>query len=420
MTGDKSVSFLCGKVSLLPADEWIIVSGILLPKGEPLSKPSLVLRDTWIWQLSELKWHPGPILPQKVCCGAMVTSSDDQSIFMLGGKHSDLAYESLTYVFKFRCHGHNTENCHWHQMKQHLKYPRHSFLALQVPFEESTCEPTIEEETGCFHAHLFLAGDGYCDDQTNSILCHFDGGDCCTASIVDHFCQECICHKDNTNHEIWTSTTHMPLSKDCPLKLSRVSGIPKKLTQPMFQWQKNFFHHQGDGICDDDANIPLCNYDGNDCCANDGISIAKYCWYCQCHTNPEEEQPVPYFAQCPFDEIKTIGNDVCQLDANNVMCAFDGNDCCKGTYTCSECYCHLGVTEFHASHLSPENCPFYEIVGTKKGACVTNDCINNEFVAQAMVFVMMLQIATNASMMAWIVAMKATKAHPTVIIVDVI
>ena len=37
----------------------------------------------------------------------------------------------------------------------------------------------------------------------------------------------------------------------------------------------------GDGICDDIANIPGCNYDGGDCCGTG----THYCTLCECHSN---------------------------------------------------------------------------------------------------------------------------------------
>ena len=36
-------------------------------------------------------------------------------------------------------------------------------------------------------------GDGYCDDQTNTPQCNFDGGDCCAESPNVEYCTECQC-----------------------------------------------------------------------------------------------------------------------------------------------------------------------------------------------------------------------------------
>ncbi len=216
---------MCGKV--YPGDEWIVVSGISFIQGLGISKRNFVSKDTWVLQLSNMEWLQGPALPQKVCFGAMVASSDGKSIFMLGGKHSEIASESLTTVFKFRCHNKQLDTCQWHQMEQRLKYPRHTFLAFRIPLEQTPCDDVkIDEgeDNLCFHEHLFMVGDGFCDDVTNSILCRYDGGDCCFAAIDDHFCTSCICHEDNEKHDVWTSTTQISLSKDCPKGLSEISG----------------------------------------------------------------------------------------------------------------------------------------------------------------------------------------------------
>ena len=36
-------------------------------------------------------------------------------------------------------------------------------------------------------------GDGYCDDDINTEICNFDGGDCCGYSIDTTYCFECQC-----------------------------------------------------------------------------------------------------------------------------------------------------------------------------------------------------------------------------------
>ena len=37
-------------------------------------------------------------------------------------------------------------------------------------------------------------GNGYCNDETNSLECGYDGGDCCLGSDLEtQFCTECQC-----------------------------------------------------------------------------------------------------------------------------------------------------------------------------------------------------------------------------------
>ena len=92
-------------------------------------------------------------------------------------------------------------------------------------------------------------GDGYCDDENNIIECNFDGGDCCTDTEHTH-CTECLC-KTNGDEE--------DTSKICD----------------MHDWI-------GDGFCDDENNVPECDYDGGDCCVD---TDKDYCTICECIKN---------------------------------------------------------------------------------------------------------------------------------------
>ncbi len=38
-----------------------------------------------------------------------------------------------------------------------------------------------------------IVGDGYCDDETNTFICGFDGGDCCGDNIIGGNCHQCMC-----------------------------------------------------------------------------------------------------------------------------------------------------------------------------------------------------------------------------------
>ena len=46
---------------------------------------------------------------------------------------------------------------------------------------------------------MWLIGDGYCQDSSNSEQCDFDGGDCCLNQIVVA-CYDCMCYEDGTRH----------------------------------------------------------------------------------------------------------------------------------------------------------------------------------------------------------------------------
>ena len=38
-----------------------------------------------------------------------------------------------------------------------------------------------------------MVGNGYCNDETNTVICNYDGGDCCL-NIKTEKCSECSCH----------------------------------------------------------------------------------------------------------------------------------------------------------------------------------------------------------------------------------
>ena len=40
-------------------------------------------------------------------------------------------------------------------------------------------------------------GDGFCDDDTNTGDCEFDGGDCCGDDINTDYCEDCKCKQFN-------------------------------------------------------------------------------------------------------------------------------------------------------------------------------------------------------------------------------
>jgi len=92
--------------------------------------------------------------------------------------------------------------------------------------------------------------DGYCDVQTNTKECFFDGGDCCppypTNKNWKQYCgNNCQCIQ--------------AVQESCP--------------------RKNWV---GDGWCDDVTNTPECNYDGGDCCFEKRSNWKQYCNECKC------------------------------------------------------------------------------------------------------------------------------------------
>ena len=53
------------------------------------------------------------------------------------------------------------------------------------------CDHIETWEANC--PHWEWAGDGSCDDATNTILCNYDGGDCCGSNVDVNYCTQCLC-----------------------------------------------------------------------------------------------------------------------------------------------------------------------------------------------------------------------------------
>ena len=90
-----------------------------------------------------------------------------------------------------------------------------------------------------------MVGDGVCNDETNTAVCNYDGGDCCLNVINTDHCSECTCY-----FEEFCAT--------------------------------GFHPSVGDGFCNDETNIVECNYDGGDCCVNVNTDL---CSNCLCSSN---------------------------------------------------------------------------------------------------------------------------------------
>ena len=101
-------------------------------------------------------------------------------------------------------------------------------------------------------------------------------------------------------------------------------------------------YKHGDGFCDDDMNIPECDYDGQDCCRESVIDY--FCIDCRCYesgcegnildgknetttTSPleggsEAAQNVSYCIRPQW-----VGDGECDQVCNTEWCEFDGGDC---------------------------------------------------------------------------------------------
>ena len=72
--------------------------------------------------------------------------------------------------------------------------------------------------------HIDWLGDGYCDDDTNTLECNFDNGDCCGCSVNTDYCTTCQCRKGGGELCETTSTTTTTITTT---KTTTTSTTPK-------------------------------------------------------------------------------------------------------------------------------------------------------------------------------------------------
>lgn len=193
--------------------------------------------------------------------------------------------------------------------------------------------------TDCMAAidSLSYISDGYCDAQDgmyNSLMCSWDGGDCCNSTCTD----------DGKSYECGSTGYRCqdPDASDYLLCIGK------------------FTDSFGDGFCDhyffdlnSDLNIAMCDWDGGDCCAStcDSDSIED----CNSHVVFECLDPnasdYGTISNCSVTVPSWIGDGVCDeglimdglQDFNTDACGWDGGDCCQST-------CHDGA-DYACAHV---------------------------------------------------------------------
>ena len=157
--------------------------------------------------------------------------------------------------------------------------------------------------------HLLM--DGKCDFENDKAICGYDRADClsdCKTELYDNG------HCDAVNDE----EKCLFDGGDC--KISQCS--------PYIQ---DFI---GDGLCQDFANSPECNYDGNDCC--DGLTYD--CFDCFCFINNVCDEENLIDSDCKNDngayqdicKREKLGDGTCNEENNNHLCTYDLGDCYFG------------------------------------------------------------------------------------------
>jgi hypothetical protein len=156
-------------------------------------------------------------------------------------------------------------------------------------------------------------GDGRCDDILNTMLCGWDGGDCCRSTCTESLLQVCD-------------------DFDC-LDPDALAAEYAVLTLPSCE---DTHPEVGDGACDVDVNVGECKFDGGDCCPTtcSGEACGGGTYWCR---------DVAVFRNCPkLSDPNRLGDGVCDPSPFNTKdCGFDAGDCCEST--CRGEKCGLGV-----------------------------------------------------------------------------
>lgn len=96
----------------------------------------------------------------------------------------------------------------------------------------------------------------------------------------------------------------------------------------------------GDGICDDEFNTAVCNYDLNDCCDPNASRIS--CQDCFCHATPKVNSSWScsrqVSSQLTINYIET-GDGFCNDRLNTMEYFFDAGDCCLEHDPVSQVFC---------------------------------------------------------------------------------
>ena len=124
-----------------------------------------------------------------------------------------------------------------------------------------------------------------------TVMCSYDGGDCCGPCPNTDLCENCICFDEGSHNNIVNALV-------------------------------------GDGFCNDETNNPKCNYDGGDCCGS--CVVNDKCSDCTCLDNMNIQGASNHL----------LGDGVCNVQTNNNECSYDFGDCCPALKLVANGFCN--------------------------------------------------------------------------------
>ena len=112
----------------------------------------------------------------------------------------------------------------------------------------------------------------------------------------------------------------------------------------------------GDGYCDDEANIPECGHDFNDCCQLENDRSA--CQYCSCFVAADKRDKFKEKNCLDYLFLTHLGDGTCDLNYNKAEYFFDVGDCCQEEEICQNRIIEWGkdlYQDFNILRDCPEN-----------------------------------------------------------------
>ena len=186
-------------------------------------------------------------------------------------------------------------------------------------------EAERSESSGC--SYVDFIGDQVCDDEANTEECQFDLGDCCDVQNDFTLCSDCFCY----------SSGHLnnSLIQDCPSKSGLELHLKNHIGDGKCQLELNNLAHFFDGgdCCLDD---PECSItiqgEGDLWCHQSNLCSDPH------YESFEVVCPEHVCIQSDIHCIQELmGDGICHDNNNSKLCEWDLGDCCKSNLNRDDC-----------------------------------------------------------------------------------
>ena len=182
-----------------------------------------------------------------------------------------------------------------------------------------------------------LAGDGYCDDETNIPECGYDYDDCCQLENDRSLCTNCTCHLTEDEAQLFRNQSCIDNSQLDQHLIHFDAFFPE--LSPKVGGPGS--HHLGNRVCDLNFNQDKYFFDIGDCCLDKEIKCRFGANYIEC----PHDTCIQSNNFCIAEE---LGDGLCQDHNNGPYCDFDLGDCCTSknnhlnesdSKDCCACFC---------------------------------------------------------------------------------